>query len=177
MTTSPLDIKFEDALPKLMQVELFCDFATENEENASILKRVFEKFSLRFYDRGETIITEGEKGTEFYILLEGHLQVLRKTPCNDQIAIADLDDTQHIFFGESSLLGTDIRTATVMAKSRCRVLVMNGSDFLELCKENPLLGFYAYKRIAERMQSSVKRANKDITVLYDALFREVESNA
>lgn len=177
MTTNALDVKFEDALPRLTHIELFSDFSTEDEQSVSILRMVYEKFSLRTYERGETIITEGEKGEEFFILVEGHLQVLRKTPCDDVIAIADLDDTQHIFFGESALLGTDIRTATVQAKSRCRVLVMNGAEFLALCEKSPRLGFYAYKRIAARMQSSVKRANKDITVLYDALFREVESNA
>lgn len=177
MINSALDIRFEDALPRLLKIELFSDFSDQDEAGIEILRNVYEKFSMRIYERGETIIHDGDRGTEFFILLEGHIQILRNTPCNDQIAIADLDDSQNVFFGESALLGTDIRTANVMSKSKCRVLVMNSYDFISLCKKYPLLGFYAYKKIAEKMQQAVKRANKDITVLYDALFREVESNA
>ena len=167
-------IPFEEALPRLARVSIFDDFSAENEEDAEMFRALYEKFRAESYDDGDLIIKEGEDGQDLYILSHGSIQIFRKTQFGDEIAIADLDESFDVFFGEAALVDKDQRSATVRAVGKCEVLVLNGDDFVEFCKDYPRLGFYVYRKITKRMQQVIKRSYKDITTLYAALFREIE---
>ena len=167
-------IPFEEALPRLARVSIFDDFSAEKEEDVNMFRKLYEKFSAASYDDGDLIIKEGENGQDLYILSKGSIQIFRKTQFGDEIAIADLDDSFDVFFGEAALVDQDQRSATVRAVGKCEVLVLNGKDFVEFCKDYPRLGFYVYRKITKRMQQMIKRSYKDITTLYAALFREIE---
>ena len=167
-------IAFEEALPRLVSLSIFDDFSAENQEDVKMFKALYDKFSAESYDDGDLIIKEGEQGKDLYILSHGSIQIFRKTQFGDEIAIADLDDSFDVFFGEAALVDEDQRSATVRARGKCEVLVLNGNDFVEFCKEYPRLGFCVYRKITKRMQQVIKRSYKDITTLYAALFREIE---
>lgn len=170
-------ISFEEAVPRLFSISLFKDFSSSNEEDVNMFRQLYEKFTAESYDKGDLIITEGEQGTNLYILVSGSLQILRKTQFDDEIAIADLDDSMNVFFGESALVETEERSATVRTNTKCKVLVLNGADFVRFCEDYPKLGFHVYRQITKRMQQVIKRANSDITRLYAALFNEIEGTS
>lgn len=167
-------IPFEEALPRLVSLSIFDDFSADNQEDVEMFKALYEKFSAESYDDGDLIIKEGDNGQNLYILSHGSIQIFRKTQFDDEIAIADLDDSFDVFFGEAALVDQDQRSATVRAVGKCEVLVLNGQDFVDFCKGYPRLGFYVYRKITKRMQQVIKRSYKDITTLYAALFREIE---
>lgn len=169
-------IPFEQAFQKLFNVSIFNDFSADKEEDVKMFKALYEKFSAEAYNNGDLIIKEGDQGQDLYILFHGSIQIFRKTQFGDEIAIADLDDSFDVFFGEAALVDQDQRSATVRAVGDCEVLVLNGSDFVEFCKDYPRLGFYVYRKITKRMQQVIKRSYKDITTLYAALFREIEGS-
>lgn len=167
-------IPFEEAISKLFNISIFNDFSADNQEDVEMFRALYDKFGAESYDDGDLIIKEGEEGEYLYILAHGSIQIFRKTQFGDEIAIADLDDSFDVFFGEAALVDQDQRSATVRAVGPCKVLVLRGSDFVEFCKEHPRLGFYVYRKITKRMQQVIKRSYKDITTLYAALFREIE---
>ncbi|MBQ7157997.1 MAG: cyclic nucleotide-binding domain-containing protein [Treponema sp.] len=167
-------IPFEEALPRLANIGLFNDFSENNEEDVEMFRKLYEKFTAESYDDNDLIVKEGDKGDNLYILNEGAVQIFRTTQYGDEIAIADLDDSFDVFFGEAALIEDDERSATVRAIGKCRVLVLKGTDFIDFCKVYPILGFYTYKKIMKRMQQTRKRAHNDIATLYAALFREIE---
>lgn len=174
MKTEIAKIPFEEALPRLVNIGLFNDFSQDNEDDRLMFQKLYEKFILEVYDNGDLIVKEGEKGEYLYILSEGAVQIFRTTQYGDEIAIADVDDSFDFFFGEAALIDDDERSATVRAIKKCQVLALKGSDFIDFCKEYPILGFCTYRKIMKRMQQTIKRANKDIATLYAALFREIE---
>lgn len=176
MRSSISKIPFEDALQKLFNVSIFNDFSAQNQDDVEMFKALYEKFSAESYDDGDLIIKEGEQGQNLYILFNGAIQIFRNTQFGDEIAIADLDSSFDVFFGEAALVDQDQRSATVRAVGKCEVLVLNGNDFVEFCKDYPRLGFYVYRKITQRMQQVIKRSYKDITTLYAALFREIEGS-
>lgn len=169
-------IPFEEALPRLMSLSIFDDFSAKSEEDVEMFKALYEKFSAESYDDGDLIIKEGDSGQDLYILSHGSIQIFRKTQFGDEIAIAELDDSFDVFFGEAALVDQDQRSATVRAVGKCEVLVLNGNDFVDFCKDYPRLGFCVYRKITKRMQQVIKRSYKDITTLYAALFREIEGS-
>lgn len=79
------------------------------------------------------------------------------------------------FFGEIALIDNDKRSASVLALSDCRTLTLTGTDFLELCESDPILGYRVIFRIAKRLSASLRRSTMDILAIYQALLDEVEN--
>ena len=63
--------KFEEVLPKLVQIQLFSDFCIDDENDCRILRQVYESMVLESYQKGDVIIEEGKYGDMFYILYTG----------------------------------------------------------------------------------------------------------
>lgn len=167
---------FETVLPKLVKIELFSDFDLNNENDRRILKLVYDCMSIKTYKKGDCIIKEGEHGDDFFILYEGSVKVQRNTPAGDVIALAKLSSEMNIFFGETSLISSDTRTATVLASTECRCIVLSGKHFLEVCDKEPLLGYRVLLHLAKRMSQTVRNTNSDKATLYEALFSEIEGD-
>lgn len=166
-------LSFNEALPKLLKLQLFAEFKADNQNDVKILEEVFEETSVEYVKRGDVIIKEGDAGEDFYILMEGKVRVLRNTMAGDKIALADLNDEMGIFFGEAALIGTDRRSATVIATSDCRLRVISGKKFKEICEKEPVLGYRVMYCLASRMRESLNKTNSDMTTLYEALFDEI----
>lgn len=164
----------EEVLPKLAKMEIFSDFDPAKEEDKQILTKVYERLIPQHFKKGEMIITEGDKGDYFYILLKGKVQVLQKTFANDIIALANLDDSMNIFFGEAALIGQDTRSASIVAITDCETIALSGEDFLTLAEAEPLFGYRVTLKLAQRMSATIKKANSDKSTLYEALLSEVE---
>ncbi|MBQ5491116.1 MAG: cyclic nucleotide-binding domain-containing protein [Treponema sp.] len=167
--------KFEEVLPKLINIPLFSDFCADNQNDRRILQMVYENLSLESFSKGDTIIEEGKFGDLFYILYSGSVHVCRKTPAGDSIALADLNSSQNIFFGETALISNEPRTATVKAKTDCTCIVLSSKHFIEICDKEPLLGYRVILHLARSMAKTVRDTNSDKATLYEALFSEIES--
>ena len=165
---------FEQVLPKLVKIQLFADFNPESQEDQRILKAVYYNLSIQKFKAGEKIIKEGETGDSFFILYSGQVLITRDTPAGDVIALATLTSEQNIFFGETSIISNDTRSATVTAKTECTTLTISGKKFLEICDKEPVLGYRVLAVLAKRLANTVREMNKDKAILYEALCNEIE---
>lgn len=166
--------KFEEVLPKLVNIQLFSDFNPENENDVRILRAVYDSMTIENYQKGEVIIEEGKFGEDFYILYKGKVHISRKTPAGDEIALADLNSEMNIFFGETALISDDPRTATVKALTDCKCIALSSTKFLAVCDKEPLLGYRVLLKLAQRMANTIRDTNSDKATLYEALFSEIE---
>ena len=173
MAENELSYTFEQALPNLIKLQLFADFRADNEDDVRILKLVYAELKEQNFKTGEEIIKEGEVGESFYILISGNVKVLRNTMAGDAIALANLSADMGIFFGETALIGSDKRAATVVATTDCKTRKITGKKFKELCEKEPVLGYRVMLCLAKRMSSTIKKTNSDMATLYEALFDEV----
>lgn len=167
--------KFEEVLPKLVQIQLFSDFCIDNENDCRILRSVYDSMVIENYQKGDVIIEEGKIGDDFYILYKGEVHISRKTPAGDKIALADLSSDMNIFFGETALISDAPRTATVQALTDCRCIALSSTKFLDVCDKEPLLGYRVLLKLAQRMAKTIRDTNSDKATLYEALFSEIES--
>lgn len=162
-----------EVIEKLSKLEIFSDLDINNAEHARLLSAVCEILEPAKFAAGEIIIREGDIGNALYILYEGTVQVRRKTPNNDQFAVANLTTEQNVFFGEVALVDKDTRSASVYALSDCHTLKLDGQKFKELCDVEFELGYHVMYRISKRIAGSLRRSNKDLMLLYEALIAEV----
>src|SRR5712691_12411815 len=80
--------------------------------------------------KGKVMATEGDRGREFFVLLQGEADVTKGDRRINTMREGD-------FFGEIALVTKMPRTASVTATSDVRVLVITERDFAALLKRSP----------------------------------------
>src|SRR5262245_60581570 len=93
----------------------------------STLSRIHQLSSWLDVEPGRVICREGAPGAEFFILVDGLLDV-----CTESGVTAML--RPGAWFGETALLDDGYRHATVTARTHATVLVFNRREFAETLK-------------------------------------------
>lgn len=93
---------------------------------------------------GRTLIKEGTRGLEFFVLVEGAVRVVK-----NRRRVAALRDGD--FFGEIALVVDVPRTSTVVAETPVRLLVLTKRDFQRLLREQPGIQRKVLEALAERL--------------------------
>ena len=93
---------------------------------------------------GARLVNRGDLPHEFFVLLEGAVEVRRG---EDLVATLGPGD----FFGEIAILEDERRTASVVAASPVRVAVMTTRDFDEMRAEMPAVAAKIQQAAIQRM--------------------------
>jgi len=93
---------------------------------------------------GKVLIQEGERGSEFFVIVSGEVEVRRKGR-----KIATLGSGA--FVGEMALLSKAPRNATVTAATPVDVLVITDRAFVGLLDKTPDLWHKVARTLAERL--------------------------
>lgn len=93
---------------------------------------------------GKVLCREGEVGHEFFVIIDGEVDVTRK---GKRLATRGAGE----FIGEIALLEETRRTATVTAKTPLRLFVLTRSDFRRLVNENRNVEGKVMRTLARRV--------------------------
>lgn len=96
---------------------------------------------------GRVLVDQGRPGHEFFLILEGTASVRRNNR-----KVAELGPGQ--YFGELSLLDRGPRTATVVADTDMRVLVLGQREFLGVLDDVPGLAYKLLRIMAARLREA-----------------------
>lgn len=99
------------------------------------------------FPAGATIIHEGEKASNMYVVMKGDVIISNK---NKILARAFPGD----IIGEMALISSDIRSATVTARSDCQLVVIDESSFNAMLKHVPDFTMHVMNVLATRLQSA-----------------------
>lgn len=97
---------------------------------------------------GTTLIKEGQRGHEFFVLIEGVVDVRRKGRKLNTLSNGS-------FFGELSLVSSRPRSATVTATTPVRVLVVHEQAFRRLLQSSPGIQLKILQALADRVVDTV----------------------
>lgn len=93
---------------------------------------------------GKQLIRQGERGREFFVLVDGSVDVLKNGRRAATLGPGD-------FFGEIALVVNTPRTATVTTTGPVRALVVTDRDFRTLLKHQPGIQLKVLQALAERL--------------------------
>lgn len=116
-------------------------FARCSRKELGEIAALADEIDLR---EGKTLIRQGERGREFFVLLEGEVDVARDGESIQRMKAGD-------FFGEIALVSNVPRTASVTATSPVRVLVVVDRDFRTLLEHTPQIQLKVLEALAERL--------------------------
>lgn len=110
------------------------------------LRRIAALAVERELDEGTELIREGEPAGEFYVVVEGAVDVRRRGRRIARLGAGS-------FVGEIALLSRSPRTATVVASTPLRVLAISGRDFVALLDSLPELWLKVARTLADRVDA------------------------
>jgi CRP-like cAMP-binding protein len=110
------------------------------------LRRIAALAEEREVTAGTELIREGEPGSEFYVVVEGEVDVRRRGRRVARLGAGS-------FVGEIALLSRSPRTATVVAVTTLRVLAISGDDFVHLLDTHPDLWLKVARTLADRVDA------------------------
>jgi CRP-like cAMP-binding protein len=98
---------------------------------------------------GQNLTEQGQRGREFFIVVEGAVSVRR-----DGRKLADLGPGD--WFGEIAILTFKPRTATVTATSPVRLLVISDRAFRRVVETTPRIALKVLRNVAERLEHDAR---------------------
>jgi len=155
-----------DIIQKLQAIQFFAKLKDDVES----LKKIVSIIKIEKFQEGNYIINEGEIGSKMYILYSGVIRVEGKTVSRDKFTIAKFQNT--FTFGESALMDNEVRSASIFAEKDCECYVIQNTDFDNLCKENPKIGYIIIKEIAKSLISRLRNTTMDKLNLISALISD-----
>ena len=100
---------------------------------------------VRDYKAGEVVFSEGSVGEAMYVVLEGEVEAR----VNNKVFPIQTGE----FFGEMALIDSRPRSATTVAKTDCRLAVVDEREFLFLVQQTPFFGLHVMRVLVERIRA------------------------
>ena len=139
------------------------DFVLLEELEPEELRILEEHLVRRTYAKGETIIDEGTVSDSLFLLLGGSVDVCVAASGGGTIRVATIEAGN--VFGELALLGTQPRTANVVAAMPVTVLQLKASRIAALSARHPLIRAKVVAAVGRSLAERLRRANAVIRTL------------
>jgi CRP-like cAMP-binding protein len=143
----------------LSNISLFIELNTED------ISKFVNLFDKRSYGSGSTVIHKGDPGNSIYFVFEGRLKATMKGE-DGREKILSIFEKGH-YFGEISLFGKGLRTAFIMAMTKCELLTISKENFSELIDSNSLILKNLTRDLCGRLEYTDKQ-------LYDSIFTDAD---
>jgi CRP-like cAMP-binding protein len=140
-------VRQEERIDRLRDVPIFGACSRRQLRSVARIARVFDAAA------GAVLTRSGEPGNEFFLLIDGTVRV-EVSP--DKQALLRPGE----FFGEMSLLDGGRRSATVVADTPARLLVITRRNFSELLTEVPGLTHTLLVTLSRRVRQAEEAAER-----------------
>jgi CRP/FNR family transcriptional regulator, cyclic AMP receptor protein len=100
---------------------------------------------VRHFSAGQPVFVEGAASDGMYAMLEGEVEIIIGGKLRETIQPGG-------FFGELALLDDHPRSATAMARTDCKIAVVNTRRFETLVQQSPFFALQIMRVMAERLR-------------------------
>lgn len=115
------------------------------------------------YALGEALFREGDVAAEFFLIVDGEVDVIKRGHDEKTSVLATLG--AGAILGETSLLTREARSATAQARSDATVLRVRWEDFESFLRENPAGAYQIVFGLARLLAMRLKRINAKVADL------------
>jgi CRP-like cAMP-binding protein len=125
------------------------------------LDRVLEQARSARYPRDSVVFEQGTEATSFFLLLDGHVRVVRVTPEGEQIISRYINAGE--MFGLAVAMARTTYPATAVAAVDCVVVAWPNSAWADLSRRFPSFGASTYRTIGKWLQDTHTRMLEMVT--------------
>lgn len=123
-------------------------FSSLNRKELSLVAKAADVVTIK---AGNEVVKEGSPGHEFFLILDGEASVKR-----GKRKIATLGSGS--YFGEMALLDRGPRSATIVADTDLKVVVLGQREFMGLLDQVPALSHKLLVAMATRLREADSKA-------------------
>jgi CRP/FNR family transcriptional regulator, cyclic AMP receptor protein len=117
------------------------------------LAKLFENAKdARDYPAGTTVFAQGEPRDVMYVVLEGELDLQRGGRTFETASTGAI-------VGEMAMIDKAPRSATAIAKTRCRLMPIDEKRFEFMVTETPFFALHVMRVLVDRLRRTTERAN------------------
>lgn len=107
------------------------------------------------YEKGTHIFNQGEDAHSFFLLLDGHVRVVKVTPDGEQVIARYISSAE--MFGIAKAIGSEVYPANAVAAVDCVALSWPQSVWDNFATSYPTFTAAAYATIGSRLQDAQTR--------------------
>jgi CRP/FNR family transcriptional regulator, cyclic AMP receptor protein len=138
-------------------INYLIDFPLFDALKGNQLNIVAENMNYFEIDKGEILFKEGDKGDYICFVLDGVIDVLKKSVTGDSVVIAVLPKGRS--FGEMSILDNFPRSATAKARTKSSCLTLTRMSFDKILKDYPQIGITILKGISRVLSQNLRQTS------------------
>jgi hypothetical protein len=127
----------------LRDVPIFADLSPDD------LQQVAESAGEQWFPDETAIFHQGDEGNVMFIIVNGHVQVLRSMNGKDQ-ALAKRGPGE--FVGEMAIIESAPRSATLLTQGEVRMLAIEGDTFKQILRERPEVSLAVLRSVSRRLR-------------------------
>jgi len=116
-----------------------------------IAKTIYRKY-VKTFQPGEVLFKEGEHGDEMFIIIQGEVEIRKRTSAKTSRTLITFHEGD--IFGEMALVEKKPRSATAIALTPCRTLVMNETLLDMMIENNPDFSKKMIRILSERIRKA-----------------------
>ena len=163
-----MDKKLVDFQNVIFKIPIFVGL-----DRDEVNKIVVPILALKEFKKGEVIFNEGDVGHNIYLLLEGDVDLCKKSPAGDLKKMFTMHAPN--MFGEMALIDTmiskiGVRSAAAIASSDCSTYSLKKMDFDRLIKTHHDMAMNIIKRLAR----IIGLRGKKMSAEYEEFMRKLE---
>lgn len=133
------------------------------------VKNILKHCIVASFNEGDHILKQGDQGTDICIILTGEADIF-VTKDGEHKYIASLISGD--LFGEMVLLNETVRTADIVAKQKCDVLIFGQDAFYNLYNRKPEVFAILALNLSRLIAKRLKGANEIISKLSNQLSKK-----
>jgi CRP-like cAMP-binding protein len=127
-------------------------FSSASKQELGEIASIADEIDL---PEGKVLTREGRTGYEFFVLIEGTVEVTRESKRIRTMGPGE-------FFGEIALVSNVPRTATVTTTSPVRALVISAQGFRSLVDRSPEVALQVLDAVAHRLPTAITSQSRAI---------------
>lgn len=129
------------------------------------IEKILELTHDLSFKAGEFILEEGKENPYFYIILDGEVEISKKTTEGQRKVIAHLKPGE--FFGEGALSGHLEKPASARALTELKVMTLAYADFKTLIDREPLSAVDFLQTVLKTVSNRLNSTNTKLLALYE----------
>lgn len=134
--------------------------------NNSFLEQLAINLDEVVFPDDSMIFTQGEEGHLLYILVEGKIKIHI-----DDLPLAELEPVA--YFGEMALLGSQPRSASAIAVSDSKCLVLTSEQVYQAIESSPSVSLNIIRVLCQRVRKLNRMFGASEDIFYDLVKRQV----
>ncbi|MBU0727859.1 cyclic nucleotide-binding domain-containing protein, partial [Patescibacteria group bacterium] len=137
----------------------------DKAKGAVQITKILDIASDARFNEGEYILKEGQENPNFYIIMQGEVEITKRTSSGQDKVIAHLKSGE--FFGEGALSGHILKPASARALTDLQCMSVSYDDFNKLIESDATTGVEFIQSVLGSVSYRLNQTNVKMLALYE----------